>query len=85
VLAIYAVALVGGVTIAFDNPARRAFVVEMVPEDNIHNAVSPQQRAHDVVARRRPGGGRAARGDRRVRWCFLADGLSYLAVIAGSG
>ena len=33
VVAIYAVALVGGVTIAFDNPARRAFVVEMVPED----------------------------------------------------
>src|SRR4051795_11370903 len=39
VAAIYAVALVGGVTIAFDNPARRAFVVEMVPEDSIHNAV----------------------------------------------
>src|SRR5215831_17714447 len=37
--AIYAVALVGGVTIAFDNPARRAFVVEMVPQDSIHNAV----------------------------------------------
>src|SRR5258706_7634339 len=31
VLAIYAVALVGGITVAFDNPARRAFVVEMVP------------------------------------------------------
>ena len=30
VAAIYAVALVGGIAIAFDNPARRAFVVEMV-------------------------------------------------------
>ncbi len=40
VLAIYAVALIGGVTIAFDNPARRAFVVEMVPEGDMHNAVS---------------------------------------------
>ena len=39
-LAIYAVALVGGFTIAFDNPARRAFVVEMVPDDDMNNAVS---------------------------------------------
>src|SRR4051812_44209768 len=28
VLAIYGVAMIGGVTLAFDNPARRAFVVE---------------------------------------------------------
>ena len=34
-VAIYGVAFVGGVTIAFDNPARRAFVVEMVPEEDI--------------------------------------------------
>src|SRR2546421_12020778 len=40
VLAIYAVALIGGITIAFDNPARRAFVVEMVPDDRVNNAVS---------------------------------------------
>src|SRR5215831_8090216 len=38
--AIYAVALIGGVTIAFDNPARRAFVVEMVHEGDMQNAVS---------------------------------------------
>ena len=40
VLAIYAVAFVGGVTMAFDNPARRAFVVEMVPRTTCNNAVS---------------------------------------------
>ena len=40
VLAIYAVALVGGVTVAFDNPARRAFVIEMVAEEDMQNAVS---------------------------------------------
>ena len=37
---IYLVALVGGVTVAFDNPARRSFVVEMVPAENMANAVS---------------------------------------------
>ena len=38
--ALYAVASFGGLCMAFDNPARRAFVVEMVPEDLVHNAVS---------------------------------------------
>ena len=45
VAAIYAIAFVGGVTVAFDNPARRAFVVEMVPEDGHHQRRQPQQRA----------------------------------------
>src|SRR5205085_8302128 len=35
VLAVYAVAFVGGITVAFDNPARRSFVVEMVPEEDV--------------------------------------------------
>src|SRR4051812_19483231 len=39
VAAVYAVALLGGLTIAFDNPARRSFVVDMVPEEDIGNAV----------------------------------------------
>ena len=40
VAAIYAVAFIGGLTMAFDNPARRSFVVEMVGDDAINNAVS---------------------------------------------
>jgi len=39
---IFAIASIGGVTIAFDNPARRAFVVEMVPHEEMHNAVTPR-------------------------------------------
>ena len=38
--ALFAVASIGGLCMAFDNPARRSFVVEMVPEDLVHNAVS---------------------------------------------
>src|SRR5438270_8716840 len=37
---IFAVAAVGGLSTAFDNPARRAMVVEMVPEHDVQNAVS---------------------------------------------
>lgn len=83
VLAIYAVALLGGVTVAFDNPARRAFVVEMVPEEDMQNAVSLNSAlmtSSRVV-------GPVIAGFLIVNvgygWCFLADGLSYIAVIAG--
>jgi MFS family permease len=81
VLAIYAVALVGGVTIAFDNPARRAFVVEMVPEDNIHNAVSLNSAL--MTSSRVVGPAVAGLLVTTVGfgWCFLADGLSYIAVL----
>jgi MFS family permease len=82
VLAIYAVALVGGITIAFDNPARRAFVVEMVPEDDVNNAVSLNSAlmtSSRVVGPAVAGLLIATVG---FGWCFLVDGLSYLAVLA---
>ncbi|MGH2639672.1 MAG: MFS transporter, partial [Rhabdochlamydiaceae bacterium] len=37
--AFYAVATVGGILLAFDNPIRRSFVSEMVPAEDIPNAV----------------------------------------------
>jgi MFS family permease len=83
VLAIYAVAIVGGITIAFDNPARRAFVVEMVPEDDMQNAVSLNSAlmtGSRVV-------GPVIAGLLVVNvgfgWCFLVDAFSYVAVLAG--
>jgi MFS family permease len=83
VWAVYAVALIGGVTIAFDNPARRSFVVEMVPEDAVPNAVSLNSAlmtSSRVV-------GPALAGLLVVTagfgWAFLLDGISYLAVLAG--
>jgi MFS family permease len=83
VWAVYAVALVGGMTIAFDNPARRSFVVEMVPEDAVSNAVSLNSAlmtSSRVV-------GPALAGLLVVTagfgWAFLLDGLSYTAVLAG--
>ena len=83
VLAIYAIALVGGVTIAFDNPARRSFVVEMVPEQDMNNAVSLNSAL--MTGSRVVGPALAGLLVSTVGfgWCFLGDGLSYLAVLAG--
>jgi MFS family permease len=80
--AIYAVALLGGLTIAFGNPARRSFVVEMVPEDDIANAVSLNSAL--MTASRVVGPALAGLLVTTVgfAWCFFVDGLSYLAVLA---
>lgn len=80
---IYALALVQGVLTAFDNPARRAFVVEMVPEDMVANAVS----LNSAVMTGSRVVGPALAGALVVTvgfgWAFLLDGLSYLAVLYG--
>jgi MFS family permease len=78
----YVVAFVGGVMLAFDNPARRSFVSEMVPESHIQNAVSLN--AALMTGSRIVGPALAGLLTVTVGfgWCFAVDGLSYLAVIA---
>lgn len=79
--AIYAVAALGGLAMAFDNPARRAFVVEMVPEEAVPNAVglnSAVMTSSRII-------GPALAGLLTVTvgfgWAFVVDGLSYVAVL----
>ncbi len=78
---VYAVALFGGVTVAFDNPARRAFVVEMVPEEDVPNAVSLNSAlmtSSRVVGPALAGLVIATAG---FGWAFLGDAISYIAVL----
>lgn len=81
--ALYGLALVHGLITAFDNPARRAFVVEMVPEDLVPNAVS----LNSAVMTGSRVIGPAAAGVLVLTvgygWAFLIDGLSYSAVLWG--
>jgi MFS family permease len=80
---IYALAAVQGVITAFDNPARRSFVVEMVPETELPNAVS----LNSAVMTGSRVFGPALAGLLVVTfgfgWAFLIDAFSYLAVIWG--
>jgi MFS family permease len=80
--AFYAVAVAGGFMLAFDNPARRSFVAEMVPASDVQNAVtlnSALMTSSRVI-------GPALAGILVVTvgfgWCFFIDAVSYLAVIA---
>jgi MFS family permease len=80
---IFALASVQGVLTAFDNPARRAFVVEMVPEEDLPNAVS----LNSAVMTGTRVIGPAAAGALVLwvgyGWPFILDGLTYIAVLAG--
>jgi MFS family permease len=83
VLAIYGVAFVGGCTVAFDNPTRRSFVTEMVPETHVNNAVSLNTAI--MMSSRIFGPALAGLLVSTVGygWSFTVDALSYIAVIVG--
>ena len=78
---LFILAIFGGIFLAFDNPLRRSFVSEMVPQEDIPNAVvlnSTIINASRIV-------GPALAGFLVVSvgygWCFVVDAVSYLAVI----
>ena len=72
-----------GIVNAFDIPARQSFVVEMVGREDLPNAIalnSSMVNGARVVGPAVAGVLVAAVGE---GWCFLLNGLSYIAVIAG--
>lgn len=80
---IYALALVLGVTNAFDMPARQAFTAEMVGRDDLMNAValgSMQFNAARIVGPAIAGISIALIG---VTGSFFANAASFVAVIVG--
>jgi MFS family permease len=83
VMSIYLVAVAGGLATAFDNPARRAFVVEMVPIDNVQNAVSLNSALMTSSRIFGPALAGLLIATVGYGWCFTVDALSYIAVIAG--
>jgi len=78
-----ALALFQGVVNAVDMPARQSFVIEMVESrDDLPNAIalnSSMVNATRLIGPAIAGLVIAAIGE---GWCFFADGVSYLAVIA---
>ena len=83
VIIVYIIAIFGGIATAFDNPARRAFVAEMVPDSDVQNAVSLNSAL--MMGSRVVGPALAGIMIHTVGygWTFAADGFSYIAVILG--
>ncbi len=83
VAAIFAIAVFGGIATAFDNPARRSFVVEMVPHVDINNAVSLNSALMTGSRVIGPAIAGLLISTVGYGWCFLLDGVTYTAVIIG--
>jgi MFS family permease len=82
-MALYALALFGGVLLAFDNPLRRSFVPEMVPKQDLANAVVLYSTIVSVSQVFGPALAGLIATTLGYGWCFALDAVSYLAVIAG--
>lgn len=81
VIGLYILAIVGGVLLSFDNPLRRSFVTDMVPPEDIPNAVV----LYSTIINASRIFGPALAGLLVVTlgygWAFALDAASYLAVI----
>ncbi|HKW99209.1 MAG TPA: MFS transporter [Bryobacteraceae bacterium] len=80
---IFVLAALLGVVNAFDIPARQAFLVEMVGRDDLINAIALNSSIFNsarIIGPAVAGILVAAIGE---GWCFFANGVSYIAVIAG--
>ena len=79
--ALYGLALAGGCATALDQPSRRAFVVEMVPEDHVQNAVSLNSAMMTGARVIGPALAGLLVSTVGFAWCFALDGISYVAVL----
>jgi len=79
---LYILATAGGILLAFDNALRRSFVTEMVPAEDIPNAVV----LYSTIVNLSRIVGPALAGLLVVTvgygWCFTLDAASYVAVLA---
>ncbi len=80
---IFVLAALLGVVNAFDIPARQSFLVDMVGKEDLMNAIALNSTMFNGARIIGP----AIAGVLVARigegWCFLANGLSYIAVISG--
>jgi MFS family permease len=70
-----------GVTMAFDAPARQAFVLELVGKKDMTNAIALNSTMFNSATAVGPAAAGISYALFGPGWCFLINGISYLAVI----
>ncbi len=80
---IFVLAACLGLVNAFDIPARQAFVVEMVGKEDLINAIALNSSMVNGARIIGPAVAGILVGAIGEGWCFFANGVSYIAVIAG--
>lgn len=77
----YGFAAVFGVLTAIDSPARRAFVTELVPIDDVPNAVGLNSALMTGARTIGPALAGALIAGPGIEWCFVINAVSFLPVI----
>src|SRR5947209_14799403 len=72
-----------GVINAFDIPARQAFIVDMVSREDLVNAIALNSSMFNGARVIGPALAGIVVAEIGEGWCFFANGVSFLAVIAG--
>jgi len=80
---IIVLAVLGGITMAFDMPARQSFVIEMTSREDLMNAISLNSSAFNCARIIGPSIAGLLMAHVGIATCFLLDGLSFIPVIAG--
>ncbi|HUF98088.1 MAG TPA: MFS transporter [Ilumatobacter sp.] len=78
---IYVLTLILGIVSAFDNPARRGFVIELVPESQISNVVSLNTAVMTGSRIFGPAITALLIGPLGTGWLFSVNALSFVAII----
>jgi len=80
---IFVLAALLGVVNAFDIPGRQAFLVDMVGKEDLMNAIALNSSMFNGARVIGPAVAGVLVARLGEGWCFFANGVSYLAVIAG--
>jgi MFS family permease len=78
---IYALSLLIGIVNAFDQPGRQAFVAEMVPDEDVGNAVALNSLLFNAARTIGPAIAGVTIAELGVAPSFLLNGVSYVAII----
>lgn len=79
---ILALALLLGVANAFETPARKSLVVDLVERRDLTNAITLNDAMYYTGVVIGPAAGAAVYSLTGPSWCFLLNGVSFMAVIA---
>ena len=78
---IIALAFLLGIANAFDAPARQSFVLEMVPREDMTNAIALNSTMFNSATAVGPAVAGVTYALLGPAWCFTVNGLSFIAVI----
>ena len=80
---IFLIAVLSGIVNSFDIPTRQSFVVEMVGKEDLLNAIALNSSMFNGARIVGPAIAGVVVSLVGTGWCFVGDGISYIAVIAG--